>query len=166
MMDLLARFRAEPPTPDGANSAELFLGRHPRLAFEPRRTHDDTQSVEPPARRADPNAGCNRRSCTFDDQRSGSRAFHKVDTVRVRRPTCATRKGQSPYSGVLTVTDVLGRYAPYGQHTQVHQPVDLLLRHRTDTSCRPSCRTQTTQTTDDRPTSSSILTQADISRRG
>jgi len=52
MMDLLALFRAERPTPGGTSPAELFLGRHPRLAFEPRRTHDDTQAVEPPARGA------------------------------------------------------------------------------------------------------------------
>jgi len=148
MIDLIARFPAERPTPDGTSPAALFLGRRTRLAFEPRRDHVDTQDVDPPTRQADPTAG---------HQCCGSCIFHKDDTVRVRRPACATRKGQSPYSGVLTVTAVRQPGLESGQHPQVRRTVVEFLRHRTDACCRSSCRTQTTQTTDGRPTSSSIL---------
>ncbi len=99
--ELLARFRAERPSPGRLSPGELFLGRRLRLPFEPSRyqrtpeeeSHSTEEEVEEP------------RSTNRENTRG---PFKVGDAVRTKRRHVL--KGETPWSEQLRVSRVLGRY--------------------------------------------------------
>ena len=102
---LLKTYRATSPTANAPSPAELFLGRKPRLNMHvqlPKESirQSTTEKIEKQEEKQVRRATQSR----YNPYRPG-------DTVVVRLPTTLVRKGQSPWSKPLQVTEVLGRYS-------------------------------------------------------
>jgi len=147
IIDLLARFRAERPTPDGASPAELFLGRR----AVPTTTHKLSNQLLDKQTRLRGASGAAAPSTNSVAEASSSTkatldAFYVLPVAHARDSRCHRS---------LHLQAVRRPGLECGQHTKVRRRA-IELRHQAD-ACWSSCRTQTTQTTDGRPTSSSIL---------
>ena len=112
MEELLERFRAERPSPEVLSPSELMFGRRPRLAFEPN-GFQQRRSDTPRESNTTTNAkreNINHRTSQSWNSSLGVRKFNIGDNVRVRRPSNLIRKGESPFSSILTVKEILGLY--------------------------------------------------------
>ncbi len=107
IQNLLFQLCTLPASPEGRSPAELFLSHHLRLAFEvavPDKTAAQGGYLADTQLDASPGTP----SCPVALQKLRP-LFNKGEQVLAKRPHCP--KGQSPYSGPLTVTEVLDRYS-------------------------------------------------------